>query len=221
MICENCGKENKDTSRFCSECGKALIDKPIELDLKQLQIPAVSRKPKIIKVSMAKSDEEETEVPAKDVNSLFLPKEDDTSIPPLDINDDEEEPVQEFTILDNEPDSEIKRELDVSDFTPDFDSIEEVKPQQTEEKNAQTASEDKPMSIGGWIGTFILSMIPGLNIIFLLVWAISKKTKKSKKTFAAALLILIAVGLILGVVSVVLLMKFTNFHPSNYFNTKT
>ena len=216
MICENCGKENKDTSRFCSECGKALIDKPIELDLKQIQIPAVSRKPKIVKVSMAKS-EAESETPAKDVNSIILPKEDSVSIPELDV---EEEPLQEFKILDNEPDSEANEELDISDFTPDFDSIEDVKPQQPEEKNEEPQPQEKPVSIGEWILTFILSTIPALNIILLLVWAISKKTKKSKKTFAAALLIIHAIGFVLCVIGILMLMKLGKFNPSNYFNTK-
>ncbi len=223
MICENCGRENKENARFCSECGKALIDKPIELDLNEIQIPAISRKPKIIKVSAVKSEEESA--PAKDVNSLFLPKEDADdmiNIPPLDSGnyEDENEPVQEFTILDNEPDSEIKRALDISNLATDFDNIEDVKPQKTKPEASETPREEKPMSIGAWIVTFILTAIPVRNIILLLIWAISTKTNKSKKSFAAAVLILSVIGAVLGGLALVLLIKFGGFNPAEFFNTK-
>ena len=177
MICENCGKDNKDTSRFCSECGKALIDKPIELDLQQIKIPAVSRKPKIIKVN-TKNSEEKKETPETDVNSLFLPKEDAdemVTIPPLDTG-----------VAESEPEPEV---------------AEETAPQ-AENAPAEIPKTDKPMSIGAWIGTFIITAIPFVNIIMLLVWAIGKNTNKSKKSYAAAVLIISVIAAVLSAVAV-------------------
>ena len=57
MICQICGKENEEGMRFCSACGAALIDEPIELDLEQIQIPAASRKAHIVKVSATKKSD--------------------------------------------------------------------------------------------------------------------------------------------------------------------
>ena len=195
MICENCGKDNKDTSRFCSECGKALIDKPIELDLQQIKIPAVSRKPKIIKVN-TKNSEEKKETPETDVNSLFLPKEDAdemVTIPPLDTG-----------VAESEPEPEI---------------AEETAPQ-AESAPAEIPKTDKPMSIGAWIGTFIITAIPFVNIIMLLVWAIGKNTNKSKKSYAAAVLIVSVIAAVLSAVAVFVLMRFTKFNPTDFFNNK-
>ena len=195
MICENCGKDNKDTSRFCSECGKALIDKPIELDLQQIKIPAVSRKPKIIKVN-TKNSEEKKETPETDVNSLFLPKEDAdemVTIPPLDTG-----------VAESEPEPEV---------------AEETAPQ-AENAPAEIPKTDKPMSIGAWIGTFIITAIPFVNIIMLLVWAIGKNTNKSKKSYAAAVLIISVIAAVLSAVAVFVLMRFTKFNPTDFFNNK-
>lgn len=210
MICENCGKNNKDTSRFCSECGKALIDKPIELDLQQIKIPAISRKPKIIKVS-TKSAEEQS---VTDVDSLFLPKDDvDVSAPDSEA---EESKLQELDISYESADENAEKEY--IPFDPDYVEGEEAGSEQ--EEPFEIAPADKPMSIGAWIGTFILTAIPVLNVILLLVWAISKKTNKSKKAYAAAILIVSAILIVLAVAAFFVLSKFTKFNAVEFFNNK-
>ena len=47
----------------------------------------------------------------------------------------------------------------------------------------------KPVSVGGWLGTIILSAIPGVNLILWIIWSFAAK-RKSRKTFAIAMLIL-------------------------------
>ena len=47
----------------------------------------------------------------------------------------------------------------------------------------------KPVSVGGWLGTIILSSIPVINLILWIIWAFAAK-RKSRKTFAIAMLIL-------------------------------
>ena len=49
----------------------------------------------------------------------------------------------------------------------------------------------KPVSVGGWLGTILLSAIPGLNLILWIIWAFSAK-RPSRKSFAAAMIILTA-----------------------------
>lgn len=67
-----------------------------------------------------------------------------------------------------------------------------------------TESAQPPMKTGAWIGTFILLIIPLVNLICLFVWAFSGKTNPSKKTYARALLILILIELILAAAGVAL-----------------
>jgi len=54
----------------------------------------------------------------------------------------------------------------------------------------------KKVSIGGWIGTILLSSIPVVNLILWIIWAFAAK-RPSRRTFSIALLILTAVFLAL------------------------
>lgn len=50
------------------------------------------------------------------------------------------------------------------------------------------------MSIGSYIGMFILSAIPIVNIICWIVWLVSPNTNKNKKNFILAQIIIMAVS---------------------------
>ncbi len=56
---------------------------------------------------------------------------------------------------------------------------------------------NKPLSVGQYIGMFILSAIPLVGFILTLVWAFGSDVNKNKKNYARAVLImaLIAIGL--------------------------
>lgn len=56
------------------------------------------------------------------------------------------------------------------------------------------------VTIGNWILTLIVTMIPILNIIMLFVWSFSRNTNLTKSNWAKAMLILIAVWIILGLI---------------------
>jgi Na+/phosphate symporter len=53
------------------------------------------------------------------------------------------------------------------------------------------------VSIGDWIVTMIIMLIPVINFIMLLVWAFSGGTPKSKSNWAKATLIFMVLGAIL------------------------
>lgn len=75
--------------------------------------------------------------------------------------------------------------------------------------------ENKPISIGDWILTFILLAIPLVDVIMLVVWAVSTSAHPSKKTFAQANLILIAIFFCIGVfVAVILPLLGFHHHPA-------
>jgi hypothetical protein len=60
--------------------------------------------------------------------------------------------------------------------------------------------EYKPMTIGEWLITFIITYIPIVGIIMLFVWAFSDGNHPSKKTWAQAMLILFAIAIVLGII---------------------
>ena len=55
----------------------------------------------------------------------------------------------------------------------------------------------KPLSIGAYIGMFIILAIPIINLIMLLVWSFSDTVNINKKHFAIAHLILILISILL------------------------
>ena len=65
--------------------------------------------------------------------------------------------------------------------------------------------ENKPVSLGEWIITLIILAIPLVNLIMLIVWAVSGNTNPSKQNYARATLIIgaifIALAVVIGVIA--------------------
>ena len=57
-----------------------------------------------------------------------------------------------------------------------------------------------PVSIADWIITLLIILVPGLNLVMLLVWSLNKSTHRSKANFSKAVFILILITLFLFVV---------------------
>ena len=56
----------------------------------------------------------------------------------------------------------------------------------------------KPISVGEWFWTFFLLAIPLVNVVMLLVWALSSGTQPSKKSYAQASLLCLVALAVLG-----------------------
>lgn len=69
-------------------------------------------------------------------------------------------------------------------------------------KSKKDKHHSRHMTVGGWLGTLLLSMIPVINLILWIIWAFAAK-KHSRKTFAIACLILTVLfaGIIAGIIS--------------------
>ena len=65
---------------------------------------------------------------------------------------------------------------------------------------------DEHVSIGGWIGRWIVMCIPIVNIIMLFVWAFGGSRKYSLKTWARARLILALIMILAIVITVIVLV---------------
>ena len=73
------------------------------------------------------------------------------------------------------------------------------------------------VSVGNWIGTFILSAIPLVGLILLFVWAFGD-TIPSKKNWARAALILAAIGIVLTVIWTIVFGSFFGSLFSGYYS---
>ena len=72
-------------------------------------------------------------------------------------------------------------------------------------------TENEPVSIGNWILTFILLAIPLVNLIMLIIWAVSSGTHPSKKTFAQAYFVLLAIIFCLAI-ALALVLPLLGYH---------
>lgn len=69
-------------------------------------------------------------------------------------------------------------------------------------------NEQKPLSVGDWIVTLLLTAIPLVGFIMLIIWAFSSDTHPSKQNWAKAYLIFMAIGLLLAIVFFSSIMAF-------------
>ena len=81
------------------------------------------------------------------------------------------------------------------------------------------------MSVGNWIVTFILLIIPLVNIILLFIWAFDATS--GRRNFARAYLIIAGIMMVLWILFVIMMIilgtssgLFSNFSISTYFNHK-
>lgn len=67
-----------------------------------------------------------------------------------------------------------------------------------------SSQEREPVSVGDFFGSTLLSCIPVVNLIVLIVWAVSAK-KHSKRNWARSQLICLAIGVVVGFILIALL----------------
>lgn len=73
--------------------------------------------------------------------------------------------------------------------------------------NIPAPESERAVSIGDWILTFILLLLPVVNIVMMFVWAFSSNTPKSKSNFFKAYLIVVGVMLLLAIIATVVLFS--------------
>ena len=76
---------------------------------------------------------------------------------------------------------------------------------------------EEPISMGEWLVTMLLMLIPCVNIVLMFVWAFSSKEKKSKSNYFKAALIFAAIFLVLYIILIAIFgVAITSMISSNY-----
>ena len=75
--------------------------------------------------------------------------------------------------------------------------------QQPQMYNNQTNLEE-PVTVGEWLVTWLLLLIPCVNIVLMFVWAFSSSQKKSKSNFFKAYLILMLIVIVIYILVLVI-----------------
>ena len=76
---------------------------------------------------------------------------------------------------------------------------------------------EEPVSVGEWLVSMLLMLIPCVNIVLMFVWAFSSKEKKSKSNYFKAALIFAAIVLVLYIILIAIFgVAITSMISSNY-----
>ena len=76
---------------------------------------------------------------------------------------------------------------------------------------------EEPISMGEWLVTMLLMLIPCVNIVLMFVWAFSSKEKKSKSNYFKAALIFAAIVLVLYIILIAIFgVAIPSMISSNY-----
>ena len=76
---------------------------------------------------------------------------------------------------------------------------------------------EEPVSMGEWLVTLLLMLIPCVNIVLMFVWAFRSKEKKSKSNYFKAALIFAAIILVLYIILIAVFgVAFTSMISSSY-----
>ncbi|GAB3341640.1 hypothetical protein GCM10027429_30190 [Marivirga atlantica] len=65
--------------------------------------------------------------------------------------------------------------------------------------NELNQTDHKPLSVGDWIVTLIITAIPLVGFVMLFVWAFGSNTNPNKANWAKAALVLFAIGIVLSI----------------------
>lgn len=76
---------------------------------------------------------------------------------------------------------------------------------------------DPPLSVGQYIGMFLLMAIPIVNLVLVLVWAFGGSVNRNKKNYARAVLIVMLISIVLAIILVAIFgITFFAFWDSGY-----
>lgn len=87
------------------------------------------------------------------------------------------------------------------------------------EQNNAVDVRTKPMTVGNWFVTMLLSFIPVVNIICFIVWAVSGSTNKNKQNWARAMWIWAAISVVIGIVLTIVAGSFLKDLFSGFMTT--
>lgn len=197
MFCSNCGAKVPDDAAFCTSCGtkmngEQIVDQKVEevmadatlgSDLESMD----SAEETVTGSYSAAVTQEEVALAAEApvVKEVTTPKQ--APVQP--------QPVPEPRVAPTPPPAPEPRVAPTPPPQP------QPAPQPMQQQTAQVIDvTDKPMTVLGWLGTFLLLFIPIVNIILPFVWAFSSGTNKSKRSYFQAYLIMAAILIVLGIV---------------------
>lgn len=85
--------------------------------------------------------------------------------------------------------------------------------------NAGIGDNYRPMTVGSWVGTLILSSLGIIGLIFLFIWAFDSSTPQPKKNFARGYLVVMAISLGIAILFTIISFTCTGYLMQSIFDS--
>lgn len=173
MFCPKCGTNVPEGSKFCETCGNNMQVAVEQADV-QIQ-PEAPQEPAAI-------EPQPVQQPQPQSQPVYQPQP-------------QPQPQSQSPVYPLKPAYQPQPQ-------PQPQPQYQPRPQPAPQSNTYSGMDpcEKPYSVGGWLLTMLICMIPIVGWIMPFVWAFGSKTNKSKKNYFIAALIWAAIWLILGIV---------------------
>lgn len=118
----------------------------------------------------------------------------------------QEEVIQEEMIQNDESSdkavviSEMNHQANQEKDPFDSDQREETLAKETMSKEGKIVEQAPVLTLGDWLLTLLLLMIPIVNIVMLIIWSVDTKTNPNKRHFAWAQLIFMGIMIVLSII---------------------
>ncbi|MCF8019207.1 MAG: zinc ribbon domain-containing protein [Vallitaleaceae bacterium] len=185
MFCHQCGKELEENSEFCTKCG-AKTEKPSGQSAVTIaEMQASQEEPD----NMSQSAPQPVPIPVP-VPQVAPPP---TPVAPQPI------PAPQPTPAPTPTPQQAPQPTPQPMPTPQVNNMNQ-QPHYNAVGVDLNDKNNQPMTVLGWLGTFLVMLIPLVNIIMVFVWAFGSNGNRSRKTFFQAYLIIFIVLVILSIV---------------------
>ena len=191
MFCHQCGKELEENSEFCTKCG-AKTEKPSgQSAVTMAEMQASQEEPD----NMSQSAPQPVPIPVP-VPHVAPPS---TPVAPQPIPAPQPTPVPTPTPTPQQAPQPTPQPTPQPMPTPQANNMNQ-QPHYNAVGVDLNDKNNQPMTVLGWLGTFLVMLIPLVNIIMVFVWAFGSNGNRSRKTFFQAYLIIFIVLVILSIV---------------------
>ncbi|NLN66095.1 MAG: zinc-ribbon domain-containing protein [Clostridiaceae bacterium] len=171
MFCPKCGTDVPEGSKFCETCGNNMQLAEPEVNQAQYDQPAQS----------SQEPEPAAPQPVQEPQPVSSPQPQ-----PTNYQQPQAQSYQQGSYNSGYQQAPQPAPAYQNNYNPTYqNSYNNVDPL------------DKPYSVGGWLLTYLILLIPIVNIVMPFVWAFGSNTNKSKKNFFIAYLIMAAIGIVL------------------------
>lgn len=190
MICENCGNQLADDSKFCMSCGsKVDIKQAVQEAAASIESTATLESPAALENNITAEP-----IPAP----VFVPPVEVAQI----VQQPQIQPIQSQPVQPKPVQSQPIQPPQIQSLQVQTSQVQTAQPQQSAASQpviVKKPASVAPLAVWKYIGMFILMSIPVLGLVMLFVWSFGSSFNRNTRNFGRASLIYLLIIIILTI----------------------